>query len=128
MLDFDLALLYEVETKVLNQAVKRNAAKFPKDFMFKLTTTEWNFLQSQIVTGSENSNPSSQIVLSSEVNNLNMNLLVKPDKRLNRSQIVTSSQKHRGTTPYAFSEHGVTMLASVLKSKRAIDINYRAAS
>jgi hypothetical protein len=128
MLDFDLALLYEVETKVLNQAVKRNAAKFPKDFMFKLTTTEWNFLQSQIVTGSENSNPSSQIVLSSEVNNLNMNLLVKPEKRLNRSQIVTSSQKHRGTTPYAFSEHGVTMLASVLKSKRAIDINYRAAS
>lgn len=128
MLDFDLALLYEVETKVLNQAVKRNAAKFPEDFMFKLTTTEWNFLQSQIVTGSENSNPSSQIVLSSEVNNLNMNLLVKPEKRLNRSQIVTSSQKHRGTTPYAFSEHGVTMLASVLKSKRAIDINYRAAS
>lgn len=50
MLDFDLAQLYEVETKVLNQAVKRNSKRFPSDFMFKLTQTEWGILKSQIVT------------------------------------------------------------------------------
>jgi ORF6N domain len=84
MLDFDLAALYEVETKVLNQAVKRNSDKFPEDFMFRLTVNEWEFIL---------------------------------------SQNVTSSQKHRGTIPYAFTEHGVTMLASVLRSKKAIDMN-----
>ena len=52
MLDFDLAELYEVETKVLNQAVKRNSKRFPHDFMFKLTQTEWGILKSQIVTSS----------------------------------------------------------------------------
>jgi ORF6N domain len=96
MLDFDLAELYEVETKALNQAVKRNANRFPEDFMFKLTTKDWEFIRSQIVTGSIEDN---------------------------QSQIVTGSQKHRGSAPNAFTEHGVTMVASVLKSKRAIDMN-----
>ncbi len=50
MLDFDISELYEVETKVFNQAVKRNSARFPKDFMFNLTKEEWEFLRSQIVT------------------------------------------------------------------------------
>ena len=50
MLDFDLAALYEVETKVFNQAVKRNIDSFPEDFMFRLTTKEWNSMRSQIVT------------------------------------------------------------------------------
>lgn len=50
MLDFDLAELYEVETKVLNQAVKRNINRFPEDFMFQLTKIEWNSLRSQFVT------------------------------------------------------------------------------
>ncbi len=50
MLDFDLAELYEVETKVLNQAVKRNIDRFPDDFMFKLTKEEWRSQRSQIVT------------------------------------------------------------------------------
>src|SRR4029079_18917672 len=50
MLDRDLAELYGVETKVLNQAVKRNAARFPEDFMFQLTKSEWESLRSQIVT------------------------------------------------------------------------------
>jgi ORF6N domain len=86
MLDFDIAELYEVETKVLNQAVKRNAGKFPEDFMFKLTVNEWQFIRLQFVTGSE---------------------------KKNRSQTATSSQKHRSTPPYAFTKHGVTMLASV---------------
>jgi hypothetical protein len=49
MLDFDLASLYEVETKVLNQAVKRNIMRFPKDFMFQLTLKEWENIRSQIV-------------------------------------------------------------------------------
>ena len=59
MLDFDLAALYEVETRVLNQAVKRNIKRFPKDFMFQLTKEEFELLKSQIVT----SNPSSQFVM-----------------------------------------------------------------
>jgi hypothetical protein len=52
MLDFDLAALYEVETKILNQTVKRNIDRFPSDFMFQLTESEFNNLRSQIVTSS----------------------------------------------------------------------------
>ncbi|HKC36362.1 MAG TPA: ORF6N domain-containing protein, partial [Chitinophagaceae bacterium] len=62
LLDFDLAALYEVETRVLNQAVKRNIKRFPEDFMFQLTPEEFEILRSQIVT----SNMSSQIVMTSE--------------------------------------------------------------
>lgn len=101
MLDFDLAQLYEVETKALNQAVKRNIIRFPEDFMFRLTTVEWNLMWSQFATSSQT-------------------------KDSNWSQIVTSSQKHRGGNqklPFAFTEHGVTMLASVLRSERAIKMN-----
>jgi hypothetical protein len=50
MLDFDLAVLYEVPTKALNQVVKRNIKRFPKDFMFRLTLAEWESIRSQIVT------------------------------------------------------------------------------
>lgn len=53
MLDFDLAALYEVGTKVLIQAVKRNSNRFPKDFMFRLTTEEWEYIRSQSVTASQ---------------------------------------------------------------------------
>ncbi len=53
MLDFDLATLYEVETKVLNQSVKRNIERFPEDFMFRLSIIEWNLMRSQIVTASD---------------------------------------------------------------------------
>jgi hypothetical protein len=83
MLDADLAELYGVETKALNQAVKRNPERFPEDFMFRLTQAE--------------------------------------AEELNRSQIVTGSQKHRDPRfpPYAFTEHGVLMLANVLNSERA---------
>jgi len=83
MLDSDLAELYGVETKALNQAVKRNANRFPEDFMFQLTADEVF--------------------------------------KLNRSQIVTGSQKHRDPRfpPYAFTEHGALMLANVLNSERA---------
>jgi hypothetical protein len=83
MLDSDLAGIYGVTTKALNQAVKRNINRFPEDFMFRLNLEE----------------------------------LVE----LNRSQIVTGSQKHRDPRfpPYAFTEHGALMLANVLNSKRA---------
>jgi len=96
MLDFDLAILYEVETKRLNEQVKRNTERFPIDFMFRLTSKEWQIIRSQFATAS------SQDVDSQ--NSINM-----------RSQFATSSQKKRNTviTPYAFTEHGVTMLASV---------------
>jgi hypothetical protein len=104
MLDFDLAELYDVETKVLNQAVKRNIDRFPEDFMFRLTKKEWNDLRSQFVTLS-----------GQKIEN----------QQSNWSQIVTSSRKHRGATylPYAFTEHGITMLASVLRSETAIKMN-----
>ena len=106
MLDFDLASLYEVETKALNQAVKRNADKFPEDFMFRLATKEWITMRSQIVASSSQ----------------NIDIQVSENMR---SQIVTASQKKRNTaiTPYAFTEHGVTMLASVLKSERAVKMS-----
>ena len=104
MLDFDLAALYEVETKVFNQAIKRNIESFPDDFMFQLTKVEWQNMMSQNVT--------------SYLQTIN-------NEPLNRSQIVTSSQKHRSKTflPFAFTEHGVTMLASVLKSSKARQMN-----
>ncbi len=100
MLDFDLAQLYEVETKALNQAVKRNIKRFPTDFMFRLSLAEWQTIRSQSVTASE-SNDSL------------------------RSQSVTASQNKRNTsvTPYAFTEQGVAMLSGVLNSDRAINMN-----
>lgn len=101
MLDFDLAFLYEAETKVLNQAVKRNIKRFPEDFMFRLTAEEWRSMSSQIVT-----TPEPQAVL--------------------RSQFVTL-KKGRGThskyLPYAFTEQGVAMLSGILRSEKAIAMN-----
>lgn len=86
MLDFDLAELYEVETRVLNQAIKRNLESFPKDFMFRLTAKEWRTMSSQFV-------------------------MTYPGKRPKKA------------LPYAFTEHGITMLASVLKSRKARRMN-----
>jgi hypothetical protein len=106
MLDFDLAVLYQVETKALNQAVKRNGDRFPEDFMFRLTAKEWNSMRSQFVTASPQA-------IENERNNTM------------RSQFATASQSKRnsGITPFAFTEHGVTMLASVLKSERAVQMS-----
>jgi phage regulator Rha-like protein len=98
MLDFDLAELYSVETRVLNQAVKRNQNRLPKDFMFQLKPREWDIISSQIVMSSST------------------------EPKTNSSQFVMSSRKHRGRAylPYAFTEHGVTMAANLLKSKKAV--------
>jgi len=87
LLDFDLAALYRVSTSALNQAVQRNRARFPEDFMFQLSKGELENWRSQFVM----SNPAAR-------------------KGLRRS-------------PYAFTEQGVAMLSSVLKSKRAIAVN-----
>jgi hypothetical protein len=106
ILDFDLAALYGVTTKALNQAVKRNATRFPADFMFQLTSEEARSLRSQFVT-------TNRQVVEREVSGPNW------------SQFVTSSSKHRGATyrPYAFTEQGVAMLSSVLNSERAVKVN-----
>ena len=109
MLDSDLAELYGVEVKVLNQAVKRNLERFPSDFMFQLSSQEADLvLRSQIVT----SNGKSTI-------NLN------EDRRSLRSQIVTSKLRRGGRRyrPYAFTEQGVAMLSSVIASPRAVQTN-----
>jgi hypothetical protein len=100
MLDFDLAALYEVETKVLNQAVKRNSKRFPEDFMFRLTLAEWESIQLQVTA------------------------LEKSSQRM-QSQFVTASQSKRNTntTPYAFTEQGVAMLSGLLNSDIAINMN-----
>ena len=100
MLDADLAMLYRVEARSLNQAVARNRKRFPLDFMFQLSTEEFETIRSQLVTASGG-------------------------KKLNSSQTVMSSRKHRGRTyrPYAFTEQGVAMLSSVLKSDRAVRVN-----
>jgi hypothetical protein len=84
MLDRDLAELYEVETRALNQAVSRNLARFPEEFMFQLSPDEFEILI---------------------------------------SQIVTSSWGGTRKMPFAFTEYGVAMLSSVLRSKRAIQVN-----
>jgi len=96
MLDRELAQLYEVETRVLNQAVKRNIKRFPEDFMFRLSALEWQIMQSQIV----NETPmSSQIVMT------------YPNKRPSIA------------LPYAFTEQGVAMLSGILNSDKAISTN-----
>lgn len=110
ILDRDLAALYQVETKVLNQAVKRNVDRFPEDFMFQLTKEETDFLKSQIVILEMNENMSSQIVTSSE-------------NEILKSQIVTSSWGGQRYLPYAFTEQGVAMLSGILRSRVATQMN-----
>jgi len=99
-------MIYEVETKRLNEQVKRNAERFPDDFIFRLTAKEWQNMRSQYATASP------------EITDLHKNKTM-------RSQIATASQNKRnaGVTPYAFTEHGITMLATVLRSERAVKMS-----
>ena len=89
ILDSSLAALYEVETKRFNEAVKRNLAKFPADFMFALTQDEWAAIRSQFAT-------------------------------LNAT---TGRGQHRKYLPYAFTEHGAIMAATILSSPRAVEVS-----
>jgi hypothetical protein len=100
MFDVDLARLYGVSTKALNQAVSRNNERFPVDFAFRLSSSEWKNLRYQIGT----------------------TYPIAPGNL--RSQIVTSSlHGGRRHLPYAFTEQGVAMLSSVLRSRRAVEVN-----
>lgn len=85
MLDASIAELYQVETRVLVQAVTRNLARFPDDFMFQLTAAEYATLKSQ--------------------------------------SVISNARGGRRSRPYAFTEQGVAMLSSVLRSRRAVDVN-----
>jgi len=106
MLDFDLAALYETETRVFNQAVKRNIKRFPKDFMFQLTRQEWANLKSQaLISSSQNHNNQTDTNMSSQIVTTLRN--TRPSKAL----------------PYAFTEQGVAMLSGILNSDRAIQMN-----
>jgi hypothetical protein len=106
VLDSDLARLYGVPTFRLNEAVKRNGSRFPPDFRFQLTREEYAYLISQIVISSANP-PGSQPVAR------------------NSSQSAMSSIKHRGAAyrPWAFTEHGALMAATVLNSPRAVQMS-----
>lgn len=115
MLDFDIAFLYEVPVRVLNQAVKRNNKRFPEDFMFQLTDAEWGSMRSQFVTASD----AGKSLRSQTVT------LEKSKKSL-RSQIVileTGRGKYSKYLPYAFTEQGIAMLSGVLHSEKAINMN-----
>ncbi len=100
MLDRDLAVLYETETKFLNLAVRRNIQRFPTDFMFQLTKEEFEGLRLQIAT------------LENEPNSL-------------RLQIATSKSGRGGSRylPYVFTEQGIAMLSGILTSETAINMN-----
>ena len=95
MLDYDLAAIYGVETRTLNQAVKRNIERFPEDFMFMLSDKEWKNLHANLLA----TNMTSQFVISS------------------------INKRKKSTPPYAFTEHGAVMLASVLRSPSAIQMS-----
>ena len=95
MLDYDLASIYGVETRTLNQAVKRNIERFPQDFMFRLTENEWEKVNCNLLSD----NMPSQIVIAS------------PNRR------------NKSAPPYAFTEYGAVMLASVLRSPSAVQMS-----
>ena len=108
MLDEDLAELYEIPTKRLNEQVKRNIDRFPSDFMFQLTDLELLNLKSQFATSSS------------------------MDSELENSEFLSVKSFHqkkewggRRKLPFAFTEHGVLMLSSVLTSKIAVQVNIR---
>jgi phage regulator Rha-like protein len=101
MLDRDLAVLYQTETKALNLAVKRNPKRFPNDFMFQLTKEEFEALRLQIETLEKSDN----------------------SLRLQNETLKTGRGQHSKYLPYAFTEQGVAMLSGVLNSDRAIDMH-----
>lgn len=113
LLDTDLADLYGVEARVLNQSVSRNRARFPEDFMFQLTAEERAAMRSQIVaTSAPTAGKSSRTVTSPA-----------PDPGLTSQIVMSNARGGRRTLPYAFTEQGVAMLSSVLRSQRAVEVN-----
>ena len=126
LLDSDLAILYGVETKRLNEQVKRNIERFPDDFMFQLTKVELINLKSQIATSSAtNDSLRSQIATLNKGTNLRSQIATSSQEVSLKSQIVTSSHGGVRYLPYAFTENGIAMLSSVLRSPIAIQVNIR---
>jgi hypothetical protein len=128
MLDFDLAELYGVSTKRLNQQVTRNKKRFPEDFMFRLTKEEAEALRSQFAISNveQPEETVSDEALRLQIATSNVEKSKNKGKpEVLRSQIVTSSSGRGGARylPYAFTEQGVAMLASVLNSEQAIEVN-----
>ena len=109
LLDFDLAELYGVETRSLNQAVKRNINRFPEDFMFQLTAEEWADWSQNVMSSGEDI----KIVDNQQVKDSSQNVMSSGGK----------SNRGKAYRPYAFTEHGVTMLASVLRSEKAVNMS-----
>jgi hypothetical protein len=105
LLDADLAMLYGVETGALNRAVKRNMERFPADFMLQLTPEEWEDLKCQIGISSPPAAGKAQKLGAI------------------RSQVAAGAHGGRRAIPYAFTEQGVAMLSSVLRSQRAVEVN-----
>ena len=115
MLDFQLAELYEVETRTLNQAVRRNAERFPEDFVFQLTKAETEqVMQSPIVTSP--SLHSSQTGMSSPENGPKAQ---NTTSDMRSQSVIASEKRNIRFRPYAFTEQGVVMLSSVLRRPRA---------
>jgi hypothetical protein len=101
LIDKDLSILYETDVRSLNQAVKRNIKRFPGDFMFQLTSEEWESIRSQVEAAA------------------------KRDDSLISQSVISNSPGRGGarTLPYAFTEQGVAMLSGILNSDRAISMN-----
>ena len=124
MLDRDLARLYGVETRVLNQAVQRNIERFPEDFMFQLSKEEFENWKSQFAISNYDEDMSSQFATTS-AENMKSQITTSSGEEKWKSQIVISNSIKMGARklPYAFTENGIAMLSSVLRSQQAISIN-----
>ncbi|WP_027729021.1 ORF6N domain-containing protein [Treponema sp. C6A8] len=107
MIDRDLAELYGVETRAINQAVKRNLERFPEEFRFQLTNEEYEFLRSQFATLNEDTSSSRS-----------QSVILDKDSESMRG-------KNLKYLPYVFTEQGVAMLSAVLHSPTAIQVSIR---
>lgn len=123
ILDRDLARLYRVETGRLNEQVKRNIERFPADFMFQLSKEEAESLKSQFATSSDDFPRSQFATLNDEQENLTSQFAISSDEKILKSQIAISSWGGTRKLPYAFTENGIAMLSSVLRSPIAIATN-----
>ncbi len=125
MLSPHLAPLYGIETKALTQAVKRNMERFPSDFMFQLTAEETENLKSQFVTSrlSPMDDNSQEGIPNFKSQSVTSNGGDAEETKGLRSQSVTSNRGGHRYLPYAFTEQGVAMLSSVLRSPRAVAVN-----
>ena len=117
ILDRDLARLYGVETRRLNEQVRRNMERFPEDFMFQLTKEEFENWKSQFAISNYDEDMSSQLATTS-AENMKSQIAISSGEEKWKSQIVISNSIKMGARnlPYAFTENGIAMLSSVLRS------------